>query len=136
MATDALTSRTSQSPSLLWFGVLGAPFAWALQGLLGWFVAAGGCGHANPSVRWLSDAGVRGAEMVISLIALLIALGALGVGIRAWRASADRSLLAVHARARPDFVAAAALLISAVFVLAIVWAGLADFILPACENVR
>jgi|SRR5689334_2438097 len=136
MATDALTARTSQPPSHLWFGIMGAPFAWAAQLLLGWFVNAGGCGFANPSVRWFSDGGVRGAEIAISLIALLIALSALGVAIRAWRASADRSLVAVHARARPDFVAASALLVSAVFILAIVWTGLPDFMLPACESVR
>jgi hypothetical protein len=136
MAADTLTSRTSQPPGQLWFGILGGPFAWALQGLLGWFVAAGGCGHANPSLRWMTDAGVRASELTITVIALLIAVAALGVGLRAWRGSADRSLAAVHARVRPDFVAASALLVSAVFLLAIAWAGLAAFILPACESMR
>jgi hypothetical protein len=120
----------------MWYAILGAPAAWAAQETTGWLLAEWVCrgtgaggeqGHAD-LMRWTG--------LGVSVAALAIALGALAIGVRAWRTSADRRLSAIHGRARPDFLAATALLVSFVFTLAIVLAGLPLIMLPVCEAVR
>lgn len=120
----------------LWLALVCAPLAWALQGLLGWYVSGSACADRDASWGSLGGGGVRAVEIGISAIALAIALACFLTGLRAFQASADRAVTAIHARARADFLAAAALLISAVFALGIVWAALPSFILPVCERMR
>jgi len=136
VASDALSSNPTVVRRRMWFGILGAPFAWAAQGLLGWFIASAGCGRAPAAARWLTDAGVRGTEIGISVVALLVAISALNVGLQAWRNSADRSIAAVDGRATADFLAAVALVVSVLFTLGILWAALSAFVLSPCESVR
>lgn len=136
MASEALVSTDSTLTSRQWFALLAAPCAWALQGLLGWFVASSGCGHAISMPRWLSDAGVRGAETIITAGALLLALAGVRVAFAAWRAFSQPNATPMQGRGRMEFIATAALLISLVFTLGIVWAGIPTFILPACEAIR
>ncbi len=136
MASDALNPNPTVVRWRMGFGILGAPFAWAAQGLLGWFIASGGCGREPAAARWLTDAGVRGTEIGISVVALVLALSALRVGIEAWRNSTDRSIGAIDGRATADFLAAVALLVSVLFTLGILWAALSAFVLSPCESVR
>jgi hypothetical protein len=79
---------------------------------------------------------VRGTEIGISAVALLVAVSALRVGLEAWRGSGDRSIAAVDGRATADFLAAVALLVSVLFTLGILWAALSVFVLSPCESVR
>jgi hypothetical protein len=114
----------------IWFAIFGAPAAWAAQGLIGWFVSSRVCaGH-------LAGGGVRTIEMIISIVALIVALIGVGIGMRAWHNSADPSLAAIHSEMRQDFLAAVSLIVSVAFTIGIVWAALSAFILPMCERMR
>lgn len=118
-----------------WFSIAGAPAAWFAQGLLGWLVASQSCAQPDRAAI-LSPAAVRAVEIAIAVIALSIALLALRSGIAAWRHAGDAHLRAVHAQDRPTFLAAAGIIVSVVFVVGIVWAGLSAALLPVCEAVR
>jgi hypothetical protein len=130
-------ARTPPSP-LIWYGVLGAPVAWAIEGLLGWLLMAGSCPTGSP-------AGFGGAPTIlgarpilfgIAAAALLTALGALAVGIREWAGSQDRGITAIQSRERGDYLAAIAVLASFVFTLAILLQSASLFVLPTCEVMR
>ena len=134
---EILNPRSDAPPARLWFAVLGAPVAWGAQGLIGWIVALGACGHqGDASPPWLSPDGLRGVEILISAVALVIAASALVIGIGAWRQSGNRIGAPVHAPAPYDFLASIAVLGSMVFLLGIVWATLPIFMLSVCEAVR
>ena len=66
----------------------------------------------------------------------MAAVVALWIGIDAWRDSRDPSFLSIRARLRSDYQAAAAMLVSAVFLIAILWQTVGIFVLPQCGYVR
>ena len=118
-----------------WFSVAGAPVAWFTQELLGWLVASQGCAQPDRAAI-LSPAAMRITEIAIAIVALVVALLALRQGVVAWRHAGDARFRALHAGNRPTFLAAAGIIVSAVFVVGIVWAGLSAALLPVCEAVR
>jgi hypothetical protein len=126
------------SGARIWYGILGAPVAFGIQELLDWLISSGACPSGAPA-----DVGgiplftnTRGILWGIAAAAFVIALGALWVGISAWRRSQDPSFLSIRARLRPDYMAAAAMLVSAVFTIAILWQAAIVFVLPTCERMR
>lgn len=118
-----------------WFSIAGAPVAWFAQELLGWLVASQSCAQPDREAI-LSPAAVRAVEIAIAAVALTVALLALRAGVAAWRHAGDAHLRAVHAQDRPTFLAAAGIIVSIVFAVGIVWAGLSTALLPVCEAVR
>lgn len=117
---------TAIAPRRLWFGLIGAPAAWIFQGTVGWGVGARICTE-------LSIAAVRWTLGIFSLAMLAVALGGLAVGLSNWRTAT------VHAHAagdRVEFMAFAGLLVSAVFTLAICWAGLNAIFINTCGGMR
>jgi len=109
-----------------WYGVLAPPAAWAVQEWLGWYFGQRMCqGLAPPSVRWILFG--------VSVAALVVALVGVARGWSAWRET-----VAVDSdhRDRVDFVSFGGFLISCIFALAIVWAGLATAFLFDCGWMR
>jgi hypothetical protein len=113
----------------LWFGVVGAPLAWAAQEWLGWLLASERC-RARGHVMALASGGL----VAVHLLALLVAVAALLASVRGLRRA--------HA-ARPDnvvlvdrFLATAGTVISAVGIVALVWGSLGTWLLAACEVAR
>ena len=101
----------------LWFGLLAAPAAWTIQGLLGWWAGERICGD-------LSIAGVRG-------------LTALGSMWRAWLTTTSAPH-PIHAEAwdRVEFMALGGFLVSSAFTLGIIWGALPSLMLSACGRAR
>lgn len=118
-----------------WFAVLAPPLAWLAQLNLGWWIEAWSCGNDKGGYAWTGGGGAQWLQFGISVIALAVALLALVIGISKWRASASSGITA-DTSARPDFMAAIAVFMSAVFAVAIVWAGLATLLLPVCVTAR
>jgi hypothetical protein len=136
MIQAGATSIQEKPSAQIMFGVLGAPAAWAAQGLLGWLFASAVCGPRPNEIGWLGESGLRALEIAIGVVALAVGVAALWNAIQAWRRSADPGLAAVHGRATPDFLAAVALFVSAAFTLGILWALLPALMLSPCRVVR
>jgi hypothetical protein len=122
----------------IWYGILAAPAAFGIQEMLDWLISSGACPSGNPA-----DIGgmplfthTRGILWGIGACALVIAAVALWIGIGAWLQSHDPSFLSIRARRRPDYLAAAAMLVSTVFLIAILWQTIGIFVLPECGLVR
>jgi hypothetical protein len=122
----------------LWYGIFAAPVAFGAQEMLDWLISSGACPSGAPA-----DVGgvplfahTRAILWMIGAGAFVAALAALWVGIDAWRQSQDPSLLSIRAQRRTDYLAAAAMLVSAVFLIAILWQVVAVFVLPKCEMMR
>ncbi len=141
----ALTSAAERSdappPSLgqLWFALWAGPLAWAAQGLLGWWIGGSACANGTPgtSVWHLSIGGLQVLVGVISVIAILIALAGLVIGYRSYQRSTPQPDLSdIRGRGRVDFMAASGLLVSSIFVIATVWAGLTSVLVNPCGTMR
>lgn len=122
----------------IWYGIFAAPVAFGFQEMLNWLISSGACPSGNPS-------GIGGIPIFphtrpilwgIGAAALVVAAVALWIGIGAWRQSHDPSFLSIRARLRSDYLAAAAMLVSAVFLIAILWQTVGVFVLPECGFVR
>ena len=72
----------------------------------------------------------------LSAVAFATAAVAFWIGLRHWRVSSDSGVYGIHGRERHGFVAAVALMVSGIFMLAIVWASLSVAVLPVCEGWR
>lgn len=133
----AATTPPPSRPSI-WYGIFAAPVAFGIQEILSWLISSGACPSGNPA-----DIGghplfthVRPILWAIAAAALVAAAVALGIGIGAWRRSQDPSFLSIRARRRSDYLAVAAMLVSAVFLIAILWQTAGVFVLPECEILR
>lgn len=132
------TIEPSPVGARIWYGIFAAPIAFGLQEMLDWLISSGACPSGAPS----NVGGVplfthtRAILWGIGAAAVIAAIVALAVGIGAWRRSHDPSFLSIRAHRRTDYLAAAAMLVSAVFLLAILWQTVAVFTLPTCEMMR
>lgn len=134
-------AATTQSPpprARIWYGIFAAPVAFGIQEVLSWLISSGACPSGNP-------AGISGSPLFtnprtllwgIAAGALVAAVVALWIGISAWRQSQDPSFLSIRAQGRPDYMAAAAMLVSAVFLIAILWQTVGVFVLSDCGIMR
>jgi hypothetical protein len=105
---------------------LGAPLIWAVHLAVSYFLVALGC-----STNW------NGAETAVYLATILGASAAAGTGVFAWvrwkraRGSRGGPLLDVdHLR---EFLAFSGALLAALFVAAIIMAGISPLFLPLCS---
>lgn len=131
----------AQSPpprASIWYGIFAAPVAFGIQEILSWLVSSGACPSGNPTPIGGTAlfANTRAILWGIAAGALVVAAVGLWIGIAAWRQSQDPSFLSIRARRRADYLAAAAMLVSAVFLIAILWQTVGVFVLPACEIMR
>ncbi|HEX3983076.1 MAG TPA: hypothetical protein VHX12_05225 [Acidisoma sp.] len=133
----AATQPQPTRPSI-WYGIFAAPVAFGIQEILNWLISSGACPSGNPA-----DIGgmplftnIRPILWGIGALALVAAAVALWIGIASWRQSHDPSFLSIRARLRSDYQAAAAMLVSAVFLIAIFWQTVGVFVLPECGVVR
>jgi hypothetical protein len=133
----AATQHPPTRPSI-WYGIFAAPVAFAIQELLNWLISSGACPSGNPADIGGMPlfTGTRAILWAVGAAALVIAAVALLIGIGAWRRSQDPSFLSIRGRLRSDYLAAAAMLVSAVFLIAILWQTVGIFVLPECGLVR
>jgi len=133
----AATQHPPTRPSI-WYGIFAAPVAFAIQELLNWLISSGACPSGNPADIGGMPlfTGTRAILWAVGAAALVIAAVALLIGIGAWRRSQDPSFLSIRGRLRSDYLTAAAMLVSAVFLIAILWQTVGIFVLPECGLVR
>ena len=133
MSRAVQTSAEPRPRGRLWFGLVAAPAAWAVQGALGWLIEMRTCEAAAASPTM----GLRLVIAVLGLAALLIALTGAVIAYRSWRRlSAEPSLSHAQGHARAEFMALGGVLVSAVFAVGILWAWLPPLLVDACLVVR
>lgn len=116
--------RDIVSSGVLWFGIFGAPAAWALQtivnyGLVSHFCFPGTMPRGTPTFDAL-----RGTGIAVSIVVIVVALVALATAFRSWRATrhghdAEHHELLEVGEGRARFMAFAGILLSAVFLFAV-----------------
>jgi hypothetical protein len=128
MTESAVTSTTSRFPPerallTLWIGVLLPPVAWFLSQQISYALVPWAC--------------ATGRQFVLPLVTLAMLLPATISGAMAWRSwrrtGSSRPDEAGSVQAHSRFMALAGLLMSGMFVLAILAQSVPSFVLSACE---
>ena len=120
----------------LWYGLAAAPFAWALQGLIGVILSAEACPAGVAGWEILRQPGVRVGLAAITLCLLAVAVTAGVTSFRNWHRLSGERLAHAEGTARETFMALGGVLISTVFSIGIVWASIPILILQICERAR
>lgn len=127
----------SVSPGRLWFGFAGSAGAWLGLGiadiLLAWRACLGqeqyGGAHVVPGFRIL--------YVVVTLLLLIIAIGAGMTSYRNWKTLAqDKSLSRAEGRGRREYMALAGVFISVTMGMGIIWLAMPIGILSFCVRAR
>ena len=130
-------SRRRVSTFALWFGLLAAPLAWAADELLLYFIASRLCGlktydTAEPLIR-----GTSLWFIVVSVVALLIALAGAWVAYDSWQKSAREKQGSEHrllevGEGRTRFLAMCGLLSSVSFSIGFLFIFSQLWVAPLC----
>ncbi|MGC4080798.1 MAG: hypothetical protein QM736_01430 [Vicinamibacterales bacterium] len=110
----------------LWIGLLVAPAAWTVEGFLGWYVGGHIC-------QGLSTWTARATVDAISVGMLAAALGGLGIAWSNWRTATTASR---GESDRIQFMSLGGVVVSASFVIGIVWFGLNGWLVTDCGAMR
>jgi phosphotransferase system glucose/maltose/N-acetylglucosamine-specific IIC component len=101
----------------LWFGLFGAPAAWALQLIVSYALVAHFCYPRSTPLASPAFGGTRVVATVVSAALIVVAMLALVVALRSTRAAGD-------AESRARFLAMAGVLVSGIFVYGTLMAAL------------
>ena len=129
--------RRRVSGRLLLFAVLAAPGAWFLLELGGWAMASYHCRVAAPFAASDLTRASMPAFIVLTLVAFAISLAGSYAAWLAWRRSRDEETGSVHDLAqvghgRTRFIAWAALIASASFIVGLVFHVIQMWFAPLC----
>ena len=121
----------------LWFGLFGAPAAWAAQLISNYALMGHFCYPRDTPLASPTFGGVRALSIVISAILLLVGVTALTVALHSWNAARYRRAAEHHEVAevgegRTRFMAMAGIVASGIFVYALVMAGIPLVTMPVC----
>jgi hypothetical protein len=94
--------RGRAGPTALWFGLFGAPVAWAIQTLVNLPLAAHACFPALEPLSTPVVAGVRGMVFGVSLVAIIVAALATAVAWRSWSRTRQEHQASSGSGARHD----------------------------------
>jgi hypothetical protein len=116
--------RDTVQPSLLWFGIFGAPAAWAVQTIVNYGLVSHYCYPGREPVRVPAFHALRGTGALVSGIVVLVTLLALITATRSWSATrhghaAEHHELLEVGEGRARFMAFAGVLLSVVFLFAV-----------------
>lgn len=119
--------------SRLWYGFTAAPAAWALEGVIGVIVSAQFCPANSPNWGILGENGVRLALGLITIALLIVAVSGAIVAYGNWRAlSGSREFAHAEGIGREAFMSVGGILLSVVFIIGILWAGIPLLMLEQC----
>jgi hypothetical protein len=130
-------AETLVSLRLLWFGVFGAPFAWALQLIVDYAIVAHACFPDGVPLSRPVFGGARAVSLGVSAVCLAIAIAAILVARRSLRltsraAGDSRQQVLGTGQGRARFMAMAGLIVSILFTFAVLMAALPLLTRSAC----
>jgi hypothetical protein len=140
-AAPAMTQHVADplpTPAGIWLGVCGAPLAWGAQVLIGWWISGQTCADGTPEWGSWAASQVRMLLIVISAVALVIAIAGIVSARRQWRArrTGNEPVEVFTGAHRPAFMALAGMLVSSVLGVAILLTGIALSSVSVCEYMR
>ena len=109
---------------VLWFGIFGAPAAWALQTIVDYALVSHFCFPGDMPRRASTFGALRATGIAVSVLVVVVTLLALAAAVRSWRATrhghdAEHHELLEVGEGRARFMAFAGVLLSAVFLFAV-----------------
>jgi hypothetical protein len=139
-------ARNEVSKGLLWFGIIGGPFAWTDQTLVDLAVTSHGC---YPRLFPLASpvlAGLRAIVLTVSIAALIVCIAAVLAAFRTWGQTrhehqgssgageqhSNVAALLETGEGRTRFLALAGVLTSIVFIIAVLAHGVSILIVGPC----
>lgn len=121
----------------LWFGFVGAAFAWSLAGLLNVLFAWQACMGGETGSFVFTQTGIRVLLGFITFGLLAVAVAAGYISFRNWRRLSRQSdIVAAEGRGREEFMALFGLVVSVSLGVGIVWFALPIYILSICVRGR
>ena len=121
----------------LWFGLFGAPAAWAAQLLTNYALMGHFCYPRDTPLASPTFGGVRTLAIAVSTILLCLAVAALVVAVHSWgearyRHSGEHHEVAEIGEGRTRFMAMAGILVSATFVYGVLMGGIPLITMSVC----
>jgi len=123
---------------LLLFGVAIAPIAWSLQLQLGYGFASHGCYPVDAPLSAPLWQSLRPSLIALSVLAILLGISGIAVSIRSWKrtrrekpGSGQELLSAGEGRTR--FLAMSGMLVSGLFIIAVVLETIVLLLSPVCQ---
>jgi hypothetical protein len=113
----------------LWFGIFGAPAAWALELIAGYSLVAHYCYPRDVPLDTPPFGALHLTGIIISLVLLLVALAALATAVQSWRDTrhghdAEHHELLEVGEGRARFMAFGGVLLSVMFLFALIMSAL------------
>jgi hypothetical protein len=119
-----------RADALMWFGLFGAPFAWAVQHVIGVMLTIAACHDNTAGPDWRGD--VDAVAAVVTAAAALVAVLALLSAVAAWRSARGVDDSDPPPAGRVHFLGIIGLTISPLFLAIILMSGLGTISLPEC----
>ena len=112
--------------SLMWFGLLGAPFAWAAHHVVGISLIEAACNP--PSPQW--GVPVDGWTVATTTVAAIVAALSVAAAFMAYRATRDAGTVIPESRVR--FLAIVGIVVSPLFLSIVLMSGITVVAFPEC----
>jgi hypothetical protein len=121
-----------RADALMWFGLFGAPFAWAAQHVTGVMLTIAACHDNTAGPDWRP--GVDAVAAVVTAAAALVAVLALLSAVAAWRRVREADDSDPPPAGRIHFLGIIGLAISPLFLAIILMSGLGTIFLSECAQ--
>jgi heme/copper-type cytochrome/quinol oxidase subunit 2 len=118
------------TPLLMWFGLLGAPGAWALQHTAGIFLTEANCRAASTAGGWQIH--LDAWTIVLTAGGLLIALAAGAAAVATFRRTRDQG--EEPPASRIHFLSVVAITVTPLFIFIMLMSGLGVIFLVGCRQ--
>jgi hypothetical protein len=119
-----------RADALMWFGLFGAPFAWAFQHVIGVMLSIATCHDNTAGPRW--DPPFDAVAGIATAFAAVIALLGLLSAVAAWRSTRDADDSDPPPAGRIHFLAIVGLTISPLFLAIILMSGIGSTSMQLC----
>jgi heme/copper-type cytochrome/quinol oxidase subunit 2 len=125
-----VTRRVLTPQFLQWFGLLGAPFAWALQHVTGFALTLAACDPAGSTWSIALD----GITTAVSIVAVAVALAAGAAAVASWAQTRGAEKDDPPPDGRRYFLALVGIAITPLFVAMILMTGSGVLDLSGCRQ--
>lgn len=125
-----ILSPTSPVSPVLWYAVLGAPIAWALQFWTGYWLAQAQCGPTGS--QWKID--LSAWATWVGIAGLAMAIGALATAVTLYRRTATAEVKGAPPQGRIKFLSVVGMTVAPLFIAIIAMTSTGVLVLLPCNQ--